>query len=214
MQAPIIAIYGDSISLDSYPGGGWPSRLAAAIAPRALYNHAIGASGLSTATPNNTITFLDQPQWQHPDAEIAIMWHGTNEWYWGAPLGTVGTTDEGTYAGAIASAADKLRRINPQVKLVFMTPIMRCQLPNGITDVPPGEAWDTPNRIGATLKDYTDILREQSQRLCFPLIDLRTLTGFSPINKHLYYRDIAHPSEAGFDRIADLIVRHLKMWYL
>ena len=214
MQAPIIAIYGDSISLDSYPGGGWPSRLAAAIAPRALYNHAIGASGLSTATPNNTITFLDQPQWQHPDAEIAIMWHGTNEWYWGAPLGTVGTTDEGTYAGAIASAADKLRRINPQVKLVFMTPIMRCQLPNGITDVPLGEAWDTPNRIGATLKDYTDILREQSQRLCFPLIDLRTLTGFSHINKHLYYRDIAHPSEAGFDRIADLITRHLKMWYL
>ena len=56
MQAPIFAIYGDSISLDSYPGGGWPSRVAAALQPYAMYNHAIGASGLSATTPNNTIT--------------------------------------------------------------------------------------------------------------------------------------------------------------
>ncbi len=214
MQAPILAIYGDSISLDSYPGGGWPSRVAAAIRPQQLYNHAIGASGLSSTTPNSTLTHLEQPQWQHPDADIALLWHGTNEWYWGAPVGTIGQMDASTYAGAIERTVSILRSINPQVRLVCMTPILRCQAPDGRTALPVGEAWDTPNRIGATLRDYTDVLCEQSRRLCFPVIDLRTLTGFSPENKHLYYRDVAHPSDLGFDRIAELIVRHLRLWYL
>ena len=214
MSSPIFAIYGDSISLDSYPGGGWPSRVATALQPAAMYNHAIGASGLSATTPNNTITKLNEPEWQHPDAEIAIVWHGTNDWYWGAPVGKIGEADKATYAGAIEGMVRQLRQINPQVKIVWMTPILRCQPPHEIDASASTEAWDTPNRIGATMRDYVDVLTEQSRRLCFPLIDLRRLTGFSPENKHLYYRDIAHPSEAGFDRIADLIARHLKMWYL
>ena len=214
MKSPIIAIYGDSISTSSYPCGGWPTRIANSLQPAQLYNHAIGASGLSATTPNNTITKINEPQWQHPDAEIVLVWHGTNEWYWGAPVGKVGQTDEGTYAGAIECLVRKLRQINPQVIIVWMTPIMRCQPPHEIDAGASTEAWDTPNRIGATMRDYVDILTEQSRRLCFPVIDLRRLTGFSAENKHLYYRDIAHPSEAGFDRIADLITRHLKMWYL
>ena len=214
MQAPIFAIYGDSISLDSYPGGGWPSRVAAALQPADMYNHAIGASGLSATTPNSTITKINELDWQHPDAEIAIVWHGTNDWYWGAPVGKVGEADENTYAGAIECLVRKLRQINPQVRIVWMTPILRCQPPHRIDASASSEAWDTPNCTGATMRDYVDVLTEQSRRLCFPLIDLRRLTGFSPENKHLYYRDIAHPSEAGFDRIAELIARHLRLWYL
>ncbi|MBQ7319473.1 MAG: SGNH/GDSL hydrolase family protein [Clostridia bacterium] len=214
MQAPVLAIYGDSISLDSYPQGGWPCRVEAVLKPAKIYNHAIGASGLSGTTPNNTVTFLDQPQWQHPDAEIALIWHGTNDWYWGAPLGEVGQADESTYAGAIESTVHKLRTVNPQVKLVWMTPIFRCQPPHGIETYSKEEAWVTKNQVGATMREYVDILFAQSRRLCFPVIDLRVLTGFSAENKHLYYRDIAHPSAQGFDRIADLIVRHLRLWYL
>ena len=63
------------------------------------------------------------------------------------------------------------------------------------------------------MKDYDGMIWEQSNRLSFPVIDLRRLTNFSMENKHIYYRDIAHPSEPGFERIADLIARHLKQWY-
>ena len=214
MNSPVIAIYGDSISLDSYPGGGWPSRVVASLEPAQLYNHAIGASGLSSTTPNNTVTLLERPEWQHPDADIVLFWHGTNDWYWGAPVGEIGQADAATYAGAIECAVRKLRGINPRVRIVWMTPILRCQPPSGVDASRATEAWDTPNRIGATMKDYVDVLTEQSRRLCFPLIDLRTLTCFSPENKELFYRDIAHPSGEGFDRIADLIARHLRLWYL
>ena len=214
MQTPILAIYGDSISTDSYPGGGWPSRLCAQLSIETRYNHAISASGLSATTPNNTITKVEQPDWQHPDANIALIWHGTNDWYWGAPVGTPGNCDPNTYAGAIERMIGTLRRINPEVKIVWMTPIFRHQPPFEVVPNRCGEAWNTPNRIGATMRDYVEVLEQQSRRLCFPLIDLRTLTGFGEENKHLYYRDIAHPSDVGFDRITDLIARHLRLWYL
>jgi lysophospholipase L1-like esterase len=214
MQTPVLAIYGDSISLDNYPDGGWPTRVTAELRPSACYNHAIGASGLSATTPNNTVTKLRQPAWQHPDADIVLVWHGTNDWYWGAPVGTVGDADESTFAGAVESTVRTLRQINPQVRIVWMTPIPRCQPPHECTDADFAEAWEQKNRVGATQRDYAAILHAQSQRLSFPLIDLRTLTGFSADNYSQFYRDVAHPSALGFDRIADLIVRHLRLWYL
>lgn len=166
----------------------------------------------SRTTPNNTLQLLDDKNNLHEDADIVIIWHGTNEWYWGAPLGTCEDESEDTFAGAISSAVHKLRRINPEVKIIWITPIFRHQPPNNSSSI--AEAWDSKNSAGFTMKDYDAIIWEQSNRLCFPIIDLRRLANFGVENKHIYYRDIAHPSEKGFDLIADLIARHLKQWYL
>jgi len=212
MKQPTLAVYGDSISTDGYEGGGWPQRIQSLLDFKAVYNHAIGASGLSSTTPNNTVQLLDDPNNLHPDADIVIVWHGTNDWYWGAPLGNGASEEEDTFAGAIFSAVRKLRLVNPEVKIVWMTPIFRHQPPNKSTST--AEGWESPNSAGFTLKDYDATVWEQSDRLSFPVIDLRRLTNFSVQNKHLYYRDIAHPSDKGFDLIADLIARHLKQWYL
>ncbi len=211
MNQPTLAIYGDSISI-KYEGGGWPQKIEKHIAFKTIYNHAIGGSGISRTTPNNTLSLLDDENNLHPDADIVIIWHGTNEWYWGAPLGKPDDESEDTYAGAISSAVHKLRAVNPEVKIIWMTPLFRHQAPNMVESTE--EAWDTKNKSGFTMKDYIEMIWEQSNRLCFPVIDLRRLTNFSKENKHLYYRDIAHPSEKGFELIADLIARHLKQWYL
>ena len=212
MTQPTLAIYGDSISINEYVGGGWPQRVEARLDFKKVYNHAISASGLSRTTPNCTVQLLDDEKNLHADADIVIIWHGTNDWYWGAPLGECESEDESTFAGAISASVRKLRLINPEVKLIWMTPIFRHQPPDQIvTDL---EGWESKNSAGFTMKDYDAIIWEQSNRLCFPVIDLRRLTNFSMQNKDIYYRDIAHPSEKGFDLIADLIVRHLKQWYL
>ncbi len=211
MKQPTLAIYGDSISIN-YEGGGWPQKIESVIDFKTIYNHAIGGSGLSRSTPNNTLSLLDKENNLHPDADIVILWHGTNEWYWGSPVGSCEEESEDTFAGAISSAVHKLRLVNPHVKIIWITPLFRHQPPNKTQNT--NEAWDSKNCAGFTMKDYDAVIWEQSNRLCFPVIDLRRLTNFGVENKHIYYRDIAHPSEKGFELIADLIARHLKQWYL
>ena len=211
MKQHTLAVYGDSISLDDYEGGGWPRKIQSLLDFEKVYNHAIGASGLSASTPNNTVRLLDDPKNLHSDADLVIIWHGTNDWYWGAPVGNAADTGEDTFAGAMHAAVRKLRQVNPEVKIIWMTPIFRHQPPDQSDST--AEAWESKNKAGFTMKDYDGMIWEQSNRLTFPVIDLRRLTNFSMENKHIYYRDIAHPSEPGFERIADLIARHLKQWY-
>ena len=72
MNQPTLAIYGDSISI-KYEGGGWPQKIEKHIAFKTIYNHAIGGSGISRTTPNNTLSLLDDENNLHPDADIVIM---------------------------------------------------------------------------------------------------------------------------------------------
>jgi len=212
MAQHTLAVYGDSISVNEYEGGGWPQRVQSLLGIRTVYNHAISSSGLSLTTPDSAVHLLDYEKNQHKDADIVIIWHGTNDWYWGAPLGESDSEEEETFAGAIAATVRKLRHVNPDVKIIWMTPIFRYQPPDKSRTL--AEAWESKNSAGFTMKDYYDMIWTQSSKLCFPVIDLRRLTNFSLQNKHIYYRDIAHPSAKGFDLIADLVVRHLKQWYL
>ena len=128
------AIYGDSISTTGYPCGGYGTLLGEKLGIETVYNHAIGASGLTEGTPNNLVQLLEDPLNLHEDVDLAILWHGTNDWYWGAPVGIPGTADmrnPKTYVGALTEAVTRIRAAAPRARILAMTPLWRVETPDG-----------------------------------------------------------------------------------
>ena len=204
------AIYGDSISTTGYPCGGYGTLLGEKLGIETVYNHAIGASGLTEGTPNNLVQLLEDPLNLHEDVDLAILWHGTNDWYWGAPVGIPGTADmrnPKTYVGALTEAVTRIRAAAPRARILAMTPLWRVETPDGCREK--AEAWNCPNKLGFTLRDYAHALEEMSSILCFPVVDLRRLTNFNGRNTHIYQPDGVHPSDEGHRVIADILAGFL-----
>lgn len=212
MSTPIktVAIYGDSISTRDYDGGYEPL-LKSALSLDTVYNHSIGGSGLSLTTPDNLVSLLNAPERLHPDADLIILWHGTNDWYWGAPLGTPDSDDPATFYGALSFAVDTLRKSAPNAELVMMTPLPRWQVPDRCTECT--EAYETKNAAGHTLRDYEQAIFSRSRSLCFPVVDLRTAANIHAYNHPHYLLDGIHPSAAGYEKINRILVNHLRLWY-
>jgi len=207
-----IVIYGDSISTTSFGGGGYEKLLKDNLNTKKIYNHAISASGMAKPTPGGLVTLLEDEKYLHKDADLAIIWHGTNDWYWGAELGEAGKADENTFIGALEISVRKIREYTPQIKIIYLTPLYRCQVAVGCTEL--GEAYINKNIVGNTLKDYYDAITEASKRLCFPLVDMRTATNFNTCNSSVYMPDDVHPSKEGYEIIADILSNSIKLLYL
>ncbi len=112
------------------------------------------------------------------DAELFLIWHGSNDWYWGSELEA--------FSEAIEAAVDRLRAAVPTACLVWVTPIYRFECPDGMAQA--GEAYELPNKSGYTMLDYYVELERASKRLGFPLIDMRRLCGIHRDNAELYLK--------------------------
>ena len=118
-----IVIYGDSISTINHGHGGYIRHLEKSFPNAILHNHAIGSSGLSLSTPNSLVSLLESPINIHPEADLIILWHGTNDWYWGAPLGNALHGDPYTFEGALHHTLTKLSTLSPHATILFLTPL-------------------------------------------------------------------------------------------
>ena len=56
----------------------------------------LGPAGFQK-TPNSLISLLENQENLPKDADLIIIWHGTNDWYWGAPLGDIDSLDDSTF---------------------------------------------------------------------------------------------------------------------
>ena len=80
-----IAIYGDSISTGAHGEGGYEAMLKSSLSLEKVYNFAVGSSGLTRKTPGGMLEVLDKNPVPE-DAELFLIWHGSNDWYWGSRL--------------------------------------------------------------------------------------------------------------------------------
>ncbi len=203
-------LYGDSISAENDCSRLLQDRLHIG----SIFNHAIGASGLSTHTPDNLTGLLEQKEVLHPDADLIFLWHGTNDWYWGAPLGDPGDNTPETYYGALRYAVNFLRSASPRAKIISMTPLPRWQTPEGISpSASPLDGYFVRNAAGHTLAEYEAALLRRSRELCFPVVDLRTLMNLHPGNASLYLKDSIHPNLRGYDELTRIIAAQIRLWY-
>lgn len=61
------------------------------------------------------------------DADVFIFELGTNDFHFSAPLGTIEDQSIGTFYGGINSAIETIKALNPDFKVIFMTPTYRVK---------------------------------------------------------------------------------------
>ncbi len=192
-------IYGDSISTGTHGKGGYEAKLKQSLQLAQIYNYSIGSSGLSTSTPDSMVALIKKDDKIPADADLVIIWHGTNDWYWGTQIGREGDTALNTFWGGIDYVVTRLRKKLPDARIVWGTPLYRWQAPH-LTQRS-GEAYALPNAVGYTLLDYANALEAASKRYGFNLIDFGRLTNIHKENESRYLEDRVHPNAEGYEVI-------------
>lgn len=201
-----IVIYGDSISTGTHGEGAYLPYLEETYGAE-LVNYAVGGSGLCCASPDNGVSILEGEGTIPEDADLIILWHGSNDWYWGSPMGELEDKGGETFLGAIGKAVRRIREKAPEAALLFCTPIYRFERPDGGSH--PGRAYEMKNKLGYTLTDYCEALRTASVYHGFPLADMRRYAGIHEGNQEEYLEDRVHPNGKGYERIWRVMKRKL-----
>lgn len=194
-----IAVYGDSLSTGSHGSGGYEGLIKEGLKLDKVYNFSVGSSGLTKATPNHMLGILNSipvPE----DAGIIMVWHGSNDWYWGSGMQE--------FEDGIEEAVKRIRLGNPKAFLIWLTPIFRYEKPHECPEK--GEAYELPNRLGFTLSDYCTQLERSSQKLGFYLLDMHRLSNIHKENMDYYLEDQVHPNELGYQKIAKPMIQELE----
>ena len=165
-------------------------------------NYGIGGTRIArkrvpSANPVHDQCFLDRVDQMDPDADLIVIFGGTNDFGHGdAPLGTLDDTDEYTFCGAMKSLLERVMRRYPASEIVVMTPIHRYS------------ELDTENREGLVtgpLELWAEAERQVCNRYSIPVLDLWSVAGIYPRmeeNFRQYTADGLHPNDFGAERIA------------
>lgn len=108
-------------------------------------------------------------------ADIYTVFLGTNDWWAGKPIGTMadfeGNTGFGTINGAFRIILDKFKSLNPQAKVILITPMQRSDFVyiNGFRNNAYGSYKE---KNGQTLKQVADAIRDVGKHEKLKVIDL------------------------------------------
>ena len=93
--------------------------------------------------------------------------------------------------------------------IFFITPIKRYQPGTNGCKYP-----EDKNKLGYTLKDYSDAIIEICSYYSIPVIDFYSISGLNPHIDTSLFGDTdgkaVHPNEAGHERMASLVVAYLQ----
>ena len=151
--------------------------------------------------PRFDLNFLDRVDGIIADADIVVVFGGTNDFGHGdAPFGSFYDDDEYTFYGATHSLCRRLINRFPAAEIVFMLPLHRINEDR------------TENGTRKRLVDYVNAISEVCAYYSIPVLDLYRTSGLQPeldIIKERYMPDGLHPSDAGARRIAERLVGFL-----
>lgn len=202
-----LAIYGDSLSTGTHGEGGYIHLLRDSLNLDCIMNYSIGSSTLSLGREDSMVRLIDKGK--IPDyVDIILIWHGTNDWYWGHPLGKLGDTTGETYYGAISYVVEKLRKVHPITKIIWVTPIFRREKPFACDEI--GNAHRLKNRKGKTLHEYSKALQESSEVWGFPVIDMHRYCGIHDHNVEIFLEDQVHPNKKGYKVIHKILDQEIR----
>ncbi len=165
----------------------------------------ISRSEFADPNPVHDQCFLDRVEGMDADADIIVVFGGTNDFGHGnGKLGLPSDTDEYTFYGALDSLCRRLIERYPTATLLFMTPLHRRN------------ELATTNERGrpcSPLIGYVRAIREVAERYSIPVLDLYACSGIAPqteIGRATYAPDGLHPNDRGAERIADLLISFLR----
>lgn len=134
-----------------------------------------------------------------PDADLIVIYGGTNDFHCMTPLGTPEGRDEGTFYGAYNVLLDIITEKYPNAKIVLCTILPRFD-----------ETWlEREGRIRvAPVQAYVDIINHIGQMRNLPVIDLFKLECFRepiPGDKSPLTKDGLHPLDEGHEILFNYI---------
>lgn len=137
---------------------------------------------------------------------IALIQQGINDYHAGTPIeNPEDPYDEYTYLGALRSAVEDLRKVNPQMRILLVTPTYAWYLQTGQT-------CEEADNGGGRLEAYVEAELALARELGVETVDL--YHDFYPHEVWedwaLYTIDGIHPNEAGRDKIVKKIAEVLE----
>jgi lysophospholipase L1-like esterase len=108
-------------------------------------------------------------------ADIYSVFLGTNDWWSGQPVGTLQdyqmNTGTGTYFGAYRIIINKLRSLNPQAKIVLITPMQRVDF--FYFENMKNNAWGSyKEKNGQSLEQFAAAVKTIGKQEHFKVVDL------------------------------------------
>ncbi len=175
-------------------------------------NYGIGGTRVAkqrvpSSAARHDLDFIMRTAEMEEDADAVVVFGGTNDFGHGdAPLGTMDDRDPYTFYGGLHTLYTTLINRYPDIPIVVLTPLHRCN-----EDSPRGDGGK-PEDVG-TLKTYVNIIREVAEYYSLPVLDLYAVSGMQPrvpIIKERYVPDGLHPNDAGHEILAQKIAAFLK----
>lgn len=155
-----------------------------------IYNYGIGGSCISDCCIWDVEDMRIRAKRMEPDADLIVVFGGTNDFNCMAPLGAPEDRTPDTFRGACNLLLDDLLSRYPNAKIVICTPLHRFD-------------ETLPERDGhvrvAPLSEYVRIVRETARDYGCDLIDLYKLEEFRTESgvKSPLTRDGLHPMDEG-----------------
>lgn len=206
-------IYGDSLSTGTHGEGAYLEAFKREFHIKELHNFAVGSSGLSRVTPNGMLAVLDgqirDRLWETLEKpDLIFIWHGSNDWYWGTPIGSFRDEEGDSFFASVKTALTILLSKFPDTPVVWTAPIFRLEMPDGGNRRQ--DAFFLENKAGHTMYDYEKALEEASRRYHFPLIDTGRLVNIHSRNEEMFLEDHVHPNRAGYDKIEKVLIKGIR----
>jgi len=108
-------------------------------------------------------------------SDLYSVFLGTNDWWSGIPVGSINdyinNTGTGTTCGAYRIIIDKIRSLNPNAKIVIITPMQRNDFVY-VADANNNAFGSYKAKNGQTLEMFANAIAEIGKHENFPVVDL------------------------------------------
>ena len=162
-------------------------------------NYGVGGTIIANREPNN---FLNRYQSMDDDADLVVVFGGTNDFGHHTPLGDIESTDDKTFYGALKVLCEGLINKYSGKTIIFITPLNRSCDKFPADDCPTGQKQ---NNEGHVLEDYVKAIKEVAPMYSIPVYDLFSHSNLYPYNPTIisnYMPDGLHPNENGHQVMA------------
>lgn len=212
-----IACLGDSIT-EGVNAGGWQwhryidSWCKSNGINSIVTNLGIGGTSVCTSSyvTDRLKPFVNRLDTIPADADIVVIFGGTNDWGNNATLGSIIDTGTSSFYGAYKYILEWLAVNRPNAKVMTMTPLKRYFRGGGTTWV---NAQTTPNNKGNLLQDYVRAVKEVSDLYAVPCVDLHNDSGLNPVLEIVrtkFMGDGLHPTAEGNKKMYPVILDKMR----
>ena len=179
---------------------------------KAVYNFGISGTCIARqmAASENTrydLYFCGRVQELNPDADITVVFGGTNDYGHGdAPFGKLTDKTPDSFCGAVDYLINAVKKLYPKTRLVFMTPARRCG--DTLASSNPNKREDAKPLI-----EYVKVIKEKCAEYGVPVLDLYNNLGLNPNDeksREAYTVDGLHFNDDGHRKIAECLIDFLQ----